>query len=61
MQGKTDSTEPWYQTPYSMSNIDESWQEAWASAADGRLYLPEPNPFIPSIFDLTQVWREPQP
>ena len=56
VQGSTDSIEPWYQTPYALSDIPQDWQDAWSSASDDHLFLPELNPFIPSNFDLTQVW-----
>ena len=55
LQGTTSSTEPWYKTPYSLSDIPQSWQSAWTAASDNRLFLPHPNPFIPSSFDLIQV------
>ncbi len=55
LQGTTSSTEPWYKTPYSLSDIPQSWHSAWTAASDDRLFLPHPNPFIPSSFDLIQV------
>ncbi|KAL0046282.1 hypothetical protein WJX82_008028 [Trebouxia sp. C0006] len=60
-QGTTSSTEPWYKTPYSLSDIPQSWQSAWTAAADDRLFLPHPNPFIPSSFDLIQEPQQQQP
>ena len=55
LQGCTSSIEPWYKTPYSLSDISQSWQSAWTAASDDRLFLPELNPFIPSNFDLIKV------
>ncbi|KAL0019017.1 hypothetical protein WJX77_001203 [Trebouxia sp. C0004] len=60
-QGTTSSTEPWYKTPYSLSDIPQSWQSAWTAASDPRLFLPHPNPFIPSSFDLIQEPQQQQP
>ncbi|KAL3136082.1 hypothetical protein ABBQ32_007106 [Trebouxia sp. C0010 RCD-2024] len=60
-QGSNNSIEPWYQTPYALSDIPQQWQAAWLSASDARLFLPEPNPFIPSNFDLTQEKPQQQP
>ncbi|MEW5314724.1 MAG: hypothetical protein WDW38_006196 [Sanguina aurantia] len=47
------SSEPWYGTNYSLSPLPQEWLDAWAAAGiDGRLHLPEPNPFVPTDFRL---------
>ena len=57
LQGETSSTEPWYKTPYTLSDIPQSWLSAWTSVSDDRMFLPHLNPFIPTNFDLIKVSR----
>lgn len=57
LQGETSSTEPWYKTPYTLSDIPQSWLSAWRSVSDERMFLPHLNPFIPTNFDLIKVSR----
>ncbi|KAK9671052.1 hypothetical protein RND81_12G003500 [Saponaria officinalis] len=48
-EGKTDSTEPWYGTAYSLERISGSVIQQWMSASpDEHLHLPAANVFIPT-------------
>lgn len=49
--GKTESIEPWYSTPYTESKIDVQVVTQWERLApNGQLRLPHPNEFICSDF-----------
>uniref|UniRef100_A0A182J3K6 Insulin-degrading enzyme n=1 Tax=Anopheles atroparvus TaxID=41427 RepID=A0A182J3K6_ANOAO len=52
----TDKAEQWYGTKYGVHKIDPAVLEYWASSdMNENLQLPEPNPFIPTDFDLLPV------
>lgn len=45
--------EPWYDTAYSVSAADPALLERWTNAAvPSELHLPNPNPFIPTDFEI---------
>lgn len=51
--GNTNKTERWYGTPYRVEPIDSELLRLWRDGAgNSELRLPEPNPFIPTDFDL---------
>eukprot|EP00177_Eucheuma_denticulatum_P003195 GFKZ01005765.1.p1 GENE.GFKZ01005765.1~~GFKZ01005765.1.p1 ORF type:complete len:989 (+),score=151.19 GFKZ01005765.1:159-3125(+) len=51
--GKTNKRERWYGTPYRVEPIDPKLCRLWRDGAgNSELCLPEPNPFIPTDFDL---------
>ncbi|XP_073259534.1 nardilysin-like [Porites lutea] len=45
--------EPWFQTPYSCSDIDSEWLEQWKNLTlNPELHLPEENRFIATEFEI---------
>jgi insulysin len=62
--GKTSQKERWYGTDYNERSLSETQLRQWESALAqakaggldhqwaGLLHLPQPNPFIPTVFDL---------
>ncbi|XP_058128643.1 insulin-degrading enzyme [Anopheles coustani] len=52
----TNAEELWYGTKYGVHKIEASILEYWSSAdINNNLQLPEPNPFIPTNFDLLPI------
>lgn len=52
----TNAEERWYGTKYGVHKIEASILEYWSSAdLNSNLQLPEPNPFIPTNFDLLPI------
>ncbi|KAI5062806.1 hypothetical protein GOP47_0021353 [Adiantum capillus-veneris] len=52
-EGKTTDVEPWYKTLFSVERVSDIVAKEWRnSSIDARLYLPTPNPFIPTNFSL---------
>lgn len=50
---KVTKKERWYETPYHVEQIEGSRRRRWSSVnSNDELYIPEPNPFIPTEFDL---------
>lgn len=55
---KTESTERWYGTPYTLREVAPAQSAAWKACMDGGsewdsvLHFPQPNPFIPTDFSL---------
>lgn len=50
---KVTKKERWYETPYNVEQVEETRRRRWANANSNReLRIPEPNPFIPTEFDL---------
>ncbi|KAK9664344.1 hypothetical protein RND81_14G035000 [Saponaria officinalis] len=55
-EGKTDVTEPWYGTAYSLEKISDLVIQQWISASpDEHLHLPEANVFIPTDLSVKDV------
>ena len=52
--GKTDQTEKWYSTQFSVRNITPETISQWTNVSDSddQLHLPAVNEFIPTNFDL---------
>ena len=62
--GELDQQEPWYQTPYRITALDEARLAGWSVASpDPELAMPEKNPFLPDRLDLLKnksVVRKPE-
>ncbi|CAO2178017.1 unnamed protein product [Urochloa humidicola] len=55
-EGSTTSSEPWYNTSYSVENVTPSVIQKWIQKAPtDELHLPEPNIFIPKDLSLKEV------
>ena len=54
-QGQVTQCEPIYSTQYSCEGLPADWLAMWEAPAQSALHLPEPNPFIPTDFQLLQV------
>ncbi len=58
-EGKTSSTEPWYNSQYNVRKIDQVLINAWSAACPIKeLYLPAENEFIPTDFDLVPLDKD---
>eukprot|EP01113_Clastostelium_recurvatum_P039006 TRINITY_DN5902_c0_g1_i2.p1 TRINITY_DN5902_c0_g1~~TRINITY_DN5902_c0_g1_i2.p1 ORF type:complete len:1002 (+),score=256.65 TRINITY_DN5902_c0_g1_i2:40-3006(+) len=52
-EGQTDRTEKYSSVPFASSKVPEATQQAWEHAPESQdLYMPRPNPFIPTQFGL---------
>ncbi|PVD22973.1 hypothetical protein C0Q70_16233 [Pomacea canaliculata] len=50
--------EPYFGTRYTITDIPQDWKDSWtALKPNPELYLPEPNPFIPQVFELVYEKR----
>lgn len=59
--GKTNTTEPWYGTAYSVEKITGDMIKQWTESNPmGQLLLPKPNIFIPTDLSLINVAEKPQ-
>ncbi|KAL5015986.1 hypothetical protein ScPMuIL_005575 [Solemya velum] len=55
-EGICDQTEHWYGTKYTVCDIDPEWKKTWKDLKrDPEFYLPEPNPYIATDFNLKDV------
>ncbi len=58
-EGKTNYTEPWYNSQYNVRKIDQVLINAWSAACPIKeLYLPAENEFIPTDFDLVPLDKD---
>ncbi|CAO1946196.1 unnamed protein product [Urochloa humidicola] len=58
-EGSTTSSEPWYNTSYSVENVTPSVIQKWIQKAPtDKVHLPEPNIFIPKDLSLKEVHKK---
>ena len=56
LQEECTDREPWYGTKFVAAALPQDWVDDWeAGARVPELHMPEPNPFIPSDFELLSV------